>query len=284
MTSSFVKSGLRMAAGGLLGAAAATSAFAQAQGLLDNKFSLNLGVFVLGTDVKGNLNGQSVSNPEINFDETFGKASDATRARIDGLWRITPNHHLRFLYFDNSTTRNRVIDKDIAWGDYLFHAGGNVESQVKFETYELAYEYAFMRSPTYEISASLGIHNTHFTTRLTGNAKLTHPDGTTSEVSGATESNSVSAPLPVIGLRGGWVVAPQWYIDAQAQLFKVNINGINGNWSDLRIGGTWMFHKNFGVGLGYNRFYTRVDLSKTEFNGSLKFGYSGVQAYLTGTF
>jgi hypothetical protein len=284
MRSRIAMSSIRLAAVSVLGAAAAGSAFAQAQGLLDNKFTLNLGVFVLGTDVKGNLNGQSVNNPEVNFDETFGKANDASRARIDGLWRINPKHHLRFLYFDNDTTRNRVIDKNINWGDYTFTAGGNVESKVKYEVYELAYEYAFMRTPSYEVSGSFGIHNEHFTTRLSGNATITDSTGKVTQVSGATESNSVSAPLPVIGVRGGWVVAPQWYIDAQAQFFKVNIQGIDGNWTDLRLGGTWMFHKNFGVGLGYNRFYTHVDVSKTDFNGALKFGYQGVQAYLTGTF
>ncbi len=285
MTSKLAITGVRLAAVGLLGAAASTTAFAQAQGLLDNPFVLNLGVFVLGTDVKGNLNGTaSGSNQQVDFDRDFGKAGDASRARVDALWRINPKHHLRFLYFDNDSTRNRVIDRDIAWGDYTFKAGGNVETKVKYEVYELAYEYAFMRTPTYEVAASFGIHNEHFNTRLTGNATITDANGNVSAASASTESNSVSAPLPVIGLRGGWVVAPQWYLDGQVQLFKVNVNGIDGNWTDLRLGGTWMFSKNFGVGLGYNRFYTHVDVNKSNFNGNLKFGYQGVQAYLTGTF
>lgn len=285
MTSKLAITGVRLAAVGLLGAAASTTSFAQAQGLLDNPFVFNLGVFVLGTDVKGNLNGTATgSREEVNFDRDFGKPGDASRARIDGLWRINPKHHLRFLYFDNDQTRNKVIDRDIAWGDYTFKAGGNVETKVKYEVYELAYEYAFMRTPSYEVSASAGLHVEHFNTRLTGNATFTDANGNVSAASASTESNSVTAPLPVIGLRGGWVVAPQWYLDGQLQLFKVNINGIDGNWTDLRLGGTWMFSKNFGVGLGYNRFYTHVDVSKTNFNGNLKFGYQGVQAYLTGTF
>jgi hypothetical protein len=285
MRSRFALGSVGLVAAGLLGAAASTSAFAQAQGLLDNRFVFNLGAFVLGTDVKGNLNGKATgSNNEVDFDRDFGKAGDASRPRFDALWRINPKHHLRFLYFDNETTRNKVIDRDIAWGDYTFTAGGNVESKVKYEVYELAYEYAFMRTPSYEVAASFGIHNEHFNTRLTGNATITDANGNVTQKNGATESNSVSAPLPVIGLRGGWVVAPQWYLDGQLQLFKVNVNGIDGNWTDLRLGGTWMFHKNFGVGLGYNRFYTHVDVKKSNFDGNLKFGYQGVQAYLTGTF
>jgi hypothetical protein len=287
MTSKIAMKATRLVIGGLIGVAASASAFAQtssfAQGLLDNPFVLNGGVFVLGSDVKGNLNGQSVNNPEIDFDNAFGKASDATRGRIDGLWRINPNHHVRFLYFDNSTTRNKVIDRDIAWGDYTFKVGGNVEAKNSVKVYELAYEYAFMRKPTYELNGSIGVHYMDMSVQLSGVATVTGSSGSATGQFTSKQGN-VPAPLPVIGLRGGWVVAPQWYVDAQAQLFHINYQGIGGTWSDLRVGGTWMFSKYMGVGIGYNRFYTRVDVDKSDFNGGLKLGYSGLQAYLTGTF
>jgi hypothetical protein len=45
-----------------------------------------------------------------------------------------------------------------------------------------------------------------------------------------------------------------------------------------------MFHEQLGVGVAYNRFFSRVDLDKTSFDGNLKFGYGGVQVFLTGTF
>src|SRR5947209_8153412 len=118
----------------LLGLFAAKSASAQlsnAQGLIENQFVINAGAFLVGTDVKAKVNGQSAQNPEINFDDTFGSASDQTRGRLDALWRIAPNHHLRFLYFNNSTTRNKVLDRDVQWGDETYHVGANVESQIK---------------------------------------------------------------------------------------------------------------------------------------------------------
>jgi long-subunit fatty acid transport protein len=52
----------------------------------------------------------------------------------------------------------------------------------------------------------------------------------------------------------------------------------------LSLGATWMFHRNYGLGLGYNYFTSNLDVAKSDFNGQLKLGYSGVQAYLTGTF
>lgn len=270
-------------AAALLAALAAAPALAQpagnAQALLDNRFVVSAGVFLVGTDTKATLNGSTRRDPEVDFDQAFGNESDATRVRVDALWRINPKHHLRFLYFKDDVTRNRTVDRDIQWGDATFNVGSNVQSEVKMTVYELAYEYAFLRAPTYEVAGTFGVHYTDWKLRLAGNATV---NGAPAQFE--TRSSSLPAPLPVIGVRGGWVVAPNWYVDAQAQFFKISVDGYDGYWGDLRAGATWMFSRNFGVGLGYNRFMTRVDVDRTNFNGRLKLGYSGLQAFLTGTF
>jgi hypothetical protein len=54
-----------------------------AQALLDDGFVVNIGAFLFQTDTKAQLNGQSVSNPEVDFDKSFGKPKDANRVRAD---------------------------------------------------------------------------------------------------------------------------------------------------------------------------------------------------------
>jgi len=268
---------------GLLGLLAAPAALAQltnAQGLLENRFVVNAGVFIVGTDVKARVNGSSTTNSDVDFNDTFGTASDETRGRLDALWRITPNHHLRFFYFNNSITRNRVLDRDITWGDNTYHLGASVQSEVKLKVYELAYEYAFVHRPTYEVNGTLGLHYSDLSLRLAGQA--TGPNG--GAASFVSDTRSVPAPLPTIGVRAGWAFAPQWYGELSAQALGLNIDGYKGHWYDGRAGVTWMFTKNFGAGLAYNVWYTRVDVDRDNFNGFARFGYSGVQAYLTGTF
>ena len=274
-----------LGAGALL--AATSLAHAQltpAQGLIQDKFVVNLGGFIVGTDITAHLNGSSSTNPDIDFDETFGNASDSTRIRADVLWRFTPNHHLRFLYFNNTSTTTRVIDRNIAWGDYTFQANGAVESKTKFQIYELAYEYAFWRTPDVEVSGSLGVHYMKLTQQLSGSATFTDANGVTQPASFVRKENSVPLPLPVIGARAAWAFAPQWVLEGQGQVFKADINGYDGRITDLRGGVTWMFSRNFGVGAGYNRFTTTVETNKERFNGRVRLVYSGVQLYLTGTF
>jgi hypothetical protein len=280
--------GVRLLVGGVLGATWAASALAQsvtpAQGLLTDTFNLSLGGFVVGTDLKASLNGSSTTNPDVDFNDSLGTGSNATRVRLDGLWRINPHHHLRFLYFDNRNSASKVIDRDIQWGDYTFLANGQVDTVFKLRTYELAYEYAFWREPNYEISGTIGLHYSDISLALSGQGTLTGGSGGETVAGNVTKSSSLAAPLPVIGLRAGWAVAPQWVIDAQVQFFKVNIDGYDGNWSDVRVGATWMFHRNWGLGLGYDRWSTRVDVNKDNFSGSLNTHYSGLQAFVTGSF
>src|ERR1700741_1509852 len=70
-------------AAGLLGLFTAPCALAQltnAQALIENPLLFNPGAFIVSTDVKARLNGTSTTNPDVDFADTFGTASDETRA------------------------------------------------------------------------------------------------------------------------------------------------------------------------------------------------------------
>lgn len=143
---------------------------------------------------------------------------------------------------------------------------------------------AFTKRPTYELAGTLGVHYIKTELKLSGSASFTDANGNVSPAQPRIRENSAPAPLPVIGLRGVWVVAPQWYVDAQAQLFKAKLEGYDGTLTDVRVAATWMFHRNVGAGLGYNYFSTDLDVERNSYTGKLKIGYSGLQFFLTGTF
>jgi hypothetical protein len=276
-----------VACGALFALAMAGPASAQsspAQAMLDGTVVGNLGVFVIDTSLKAGLNGQSTTNPEVDFNQVFGRADNATRVRADVIWRITPTQHMRFMYFNNTIDRTRTLDQQIMWGDNTYDVGASVEARNRYTIGEVAYEYAFLRSPTYELAASAGVHYTNIHISLSGTASATNGQGGVTQVSGATSSNSLSAPLPVVGLRGGWAVSEHWYLSALAQYFKASIDGYDGHISDLGASATWMYNPHFGLGIGYNRFTTDVSVDRSAFDGHLSVCYSGVQVFLTGAF
>ena len=273
---------------GLLLATATAQADSPAEDLLKDRFNVDLGTFVVGSDLNGSLRGSAnTNNQNIDFNKQFGTNADQTRWRADVLWRITQRQHLRFMYFSNDIKRTRTIDQDLAWGDYTFVAGGQVTAEQKFSVYELSYEFAFLRADNYEVVASGGIHYDDLTVTLSGNATLTvdTPTGPVQQpTTFTTKQSSVPVPLPVLGVRGDWAVSDHVYLDGSVQVFKLSYQGIDVNWSDLRAGAAWMFNHHFGIGIGYDRFATHVDLNKGSFNGRLNVGYSGVLIYARGGF
>ncbi|MEI6740838.1 MAG: hypothetical protein WCK74_11075 [Gemmatimonadaceae bacterium] len=255
-----------------------------AQVLLTGPFVINLGAFLFGTDVKAHLNGQSATNPDVNFRDTFGTARDATRWRADALWRMTPTQHLRVLYFDNRSSSARVLTKNVSWGDYTFQAGSNVSAENRFNILELGYEYAFLRRPTVEVAGTVGIHYMRLGLKLAGAATVTNGQGTVSQPAFSTKVANLPAPLPVLGVRAGWMIAPTWFVEGQGQFLEVGFGGIKGHVLDLRAGTNWMFRPGWGLGLGYNHFGAGVTLTKSSFDGGLRMGYGGVQLNLIRAF
>ena len=266
----------------------ATGESSPSEELLNDRFIVTVGAFVVTSNVNGNLSGSAnTSGQNIDFDKQFGTDADQARLRVDVLWRITPRQHLRFSYFNDDVQRTRTIDRDLAWGDYTFLAGGQVTAETNSRVYELDYEFAFLRRPNYEIEAVAGIHVDDLTLRLAGNASLTvdTPTGPVEQTASfTTKSNSVLAPLPLLGMRANWAVSPHIYLEASGQVYALSYQGINGNWSDLRAGAAWMFSNHFGIGMGYERFATHVDLSKVTFTGRLNTGYQGLLLYLKAGF
>ena len=99
-----------------------------------------------------------------------------------------------------------------------------------------------------------------------------------------TSDASVTGPLPVLGFRALWDMSHNFYLDALVQFFYISFDNFDGSITDGKVAVTWMPWQNVGFGVGWNSFYTRVDVSKDGFDGKLKFGYGGAMAFVTVAF
>jgi hypothetical protein len=247
-------------------------------GLLDDKFMVSLGTFLLTQKTNIAIDGAAGNGTEIDTEEDLG-FKDADRFRLDATWRFAPKHKIRAMYFSVNESATHVLDRDITVDDTVYPVNVTVNSERSTDVYELAYEYAFLRRANYEITGSAGLHMMDFGFSITGTGTVGGQGGQV-----RTEAASVTAPLPVFGLRGLWQISPKWFLDAQAQYFALEIDNIDGKVTDLRAGVTWMFAKHWGLGAGYNRFVTDVGVTKNAFDGNLKWTYSGAQVFVTASF
>lgn len=242
----------------------------EAPDVLEDPWQLSLGSFMFDSDTEVSLNGDTQAGSDVDWENTFG-GGDETRFRVDGQWRFADRHKVRFMWFNSSRSESTTLEEEINWGDETFPVSAKVDGEFDFDVYELAYEYAFLRRDTYELSGTIGLHYTELSLSL--EAEAASSGGTlTADIK---EEGSVGAPLPVIGLRGLWQLPHNFWIDAQAQFFAISIDEYDGSLQDYKVMVTWQPKKWLGIGLGYNRFAVDVDVDADRFNGSLDWTYEG---------
>jgi hypothetical protein len=258
------------------------AAFAEdAPNLLTDSFQVALGTFIITSEPTVQLKGDTSNGDRVDFDEALG-GGDSQRIRLDSHWRFgdTGRHKIKAIAFDMSRDNSRTFDRDIEWGGDIYPIGAKVDAEFSFTVIEVAYEYSFMRRDNFELDASIGLHYTDLESSLKATAEAS--GGTlTSDIS---NSASVAAPLPVIGLRGIWDLSHNFWLDATAQFFALSIDEYDGNLQDYRVLLTWQPKKWLGIGLGYNRFSIDVDVDASNFDGSLDWTYSGPMIFYSASF
>lgn len=265
----------------LLAALLAAPALRAAEpGLLTDRFFVSLGTYTVGSDTKVGLDGEAGTGNLIDLEQTFGD-DDATRFRLDAWWRFAERHKVRLMWFDTRGRATRSIEEEITWGDETFPVGVDVSLDRDLSIAELAYEYSFLRRPTWELTASIGLHYTRFDVRLSAELEV---DGEPGQTRTAADSAKLDAPLPVFGLRGLWNPGGNFWIDVSGQYFTLSIDEYDGSLTDVRVAGIWQPKRWLGLGVGYNAFAVDVDIDRSGFSGTLDWGYSGPQIFLSGSF
>lgn len=247
--------------------------------LLTDSFQVALGTFVITSEPTIQLKGDTGSGDRVDFDEALG-GGDSQRFRLDSFWRFADRHKVKAIAFEMSRDNSRTFDRDIEWGGDVYPVDAKVDAEFSFTVIEVAYEYSFLRRDNYELDASIGLHYTDISSSL--KAKAEASGGTLTE--DISNSASVAAPLPVIGLRGMWDLSHNFWLDVTAQFFALSIDDIDGNLQDYRVLVTWQPKKWLGIGLGYNRFSMDVDVEKDRFDGSLDWTYSGPMIFYSASF
>ncbi len=255
-------------------------------GPLNDRFTVDLGYYFMDSDTRIRADridgvdvGRILGDP-IKIEELFNMTEDKV-FRLEGAWRFFPKHKLRLMYFDSDRSSSATASTRIDFGDVTFPIGAEIDARLQWRIIELAYEYDFLKRDTYEIGASIGIHNVAFKTQLTGSVLV--PETTLTET--ASEDVQTDAPLPVIGLRGHWNFAGNFHLQAHAQYFEMKYEEYDGVIQDYQAGILWQFSRHVGVGLSYNLFQTDVDIDDgDDFQGKLDWRYEGGQLYVRATF
>ncbi|MGI9272286.1 MAG: hypothetical protein ACR2QT_10955 [Woeseiaceae bacterium] len=247
---------------------ASFSAPAAADSLEGDRFSLSLGVFLTDRDTDTRLDSSVGDGTELDLEDDLGLSSSESVFRLDGYYRFSERHRVDFSTFDLSRNSTAQIQRDIQWGDTLYAIDTVVESNFDLSIYKAAYTYSFMNSDDGYLGASLGLY--------VADAGV----GLVEQNIGQAEVGDLTAPLPVIGLRGQRNLSENWTVRASAELFFLEVDNIDGSLVDFFIGVDYAILDHVSIGAGFNSVNIDVKAKQNDFAGELNWQYNGGLAYL----
>jgi len=239
-----------------------------AQSLDGDRFSLSLGVFITDRDTKTRFDSSVGEGTDTDFERDLGMDASDTVFRADGYFRLTEKHRIDFSVFDLSRKASKPIERDIQWGDTLYSIDTVIESKVDLGIYKLAYTYSLIQQDKGYLGATIGLHITDTKTSLA------------EQTLGQAEIGQLTAPLPVIGLRGEYALSDRWAFRASGEFFFVEYDNIDGSLVDLYAGFDYSVLDNLSLGIGFNSVTMAVDATKSKFKGTLDWQYSGALVFL----
>ncbi len=237
-------------------------------------FNLNLGVFFSAIDSNVGLGLNNVGI-DVDVEEALGLDTSTTAFRIDALWRFTDNkrHRFDFSWFDIKRDSTKVLEKDIEIGDEVFPIGTTLESTLNLKILKASYTYSFFQDDRFDFGVSVGL----FVIPIEYDIKST--------TGLRQETDSITAPLPVIGLKGDFAITPKLFLKTYIDLFYLEYDNYEGKIWNSHIAIEYNVFKNVGFGLGFNHLEVEVEAHKNtdvpgvNFNGNINFLYTGVMIY-----
>jgi hypothetical protein len=238
---------------------------AMAQENDDTKFSISLGVFLTDRNNTTRVDGTAGMDDGtvVDLEGDLGLDRSDSVFRIDGYYRFNQKHRLDFSAFDLSRTASKDIEEDIEWNDTVFPIDTTVSSDFDLAIYKLAYTWSFMRRDKGFLGLTAGLYIADFGMRLEAEA--------ISEL----ESNSLTAPLPVFGLRGQYDFTEKLTFRASAEIFALEYDDYSGSLYDIYAGLDYQFFKHVAIGIGINAVELNVEINKDNLDADIDWRYDG---------
>lgn len=239
---------------------------------LTDTWTFQLGAYIPSVDTTAHLNstsgaiGTSVSlEDDLGFSDRKTLGSFFAGARLGQRWKI------EFEYFQLDRSNSRSISKTINWGDKTYPINTTVEGKFDSTVYRLSGGYSFVKSDQAELGASLGLFVTDFKSSLSA-----------STIGG--QAADTLAPLPTIGLYGAYAFSPRWLLTGRVDYFSLNYSDYDGSLTSVTAGIDYRFARNFGIGAGYRYVDYDLTVSKSDFNGGVRYKFSGPTVYAIASF
>ncbi len=205
---------------------------------------------------------------ELDLSDRKGTPYLGLGMRLGEAWR------LEFEYYDLKRSASKTTTRQIDWGDTSFPIGATINTEFDSTVYRVTGGWSFIKTPQAEAGLGFGLHITDFTTQLSGQG--TGPLG----LGFQREAHDTLVPLPTLGVYGTYMVTPQLAVRGRVDYLSLNYEDYDGRLINWMAALDWRVTKNFGVGAGYRYVDYKVGITKSDFNGEVKYAFKGPTLFI----
>ena len=252
----------------VLAAAAIAPAAAQVplHPALQDTWTFGAGVFFPNTTTQASLTSKSTGfGTTVDFEDTLDMERSKTVPLLYGRWRINQRWRIDAEYFRLNRSSERVIDRQITWGDQTFAANTSVSSKFNFSDLRVSAGYSFFRTPDKELGAGLGLHMAWYDVSL--NSVVTSGEG-----------QDVLAPLPVLSLYGQFALTDTWAVGTRLDRFSLEYDKFSGGLTNFALDVQYQPFKHVGFALGYRGLVIKAEVEGDRRTGTFRQTFTGPMA------
>lgn len=253
------------------GAANADSYFKweQRPRIVEDRFRIELGILDAHFDTTARIDaGNDAFGTEFSAEHDFGLAKSKKLPLIEITLLPGQRHLLRFDALSITRNGHQPVSRVIDYDEDTFAPGDLVDSNLDLKLRGLTYGYRLLKRERFEADVLLGVKDVEFNTNA--------------EIRGKTqrEPSGDNEPIPLPGLEFRFDLTQRWSLEARAQYFTVDIEGISGALTDARGAVTWRMNPHLLFGLEYKHFSINAESTNEDSAGLLRMKMSGPALFL----
>ena len=246
-----------------------TAAIAQ-DNIRRERAGIMLGSFITDRDTNARLDSdQGDDGSDIDLEDDLGLETSTTVARIGGYWWLNERHRFDGAYFDLSREASKRLQRTIDFGDQTYTLDTVVAVTSDLTVLKADYTYAMIARDRGFLGITGGLYISQTTLGLTAGSF------------GTSEEQDVTAPLPVIGLRGDYALGDHVTLRGAVQIFDYEVDNVGGHLTDFYFGADYAIGKHWAIGVAWNEVSMNITAQseRGHLEGSLDWGYDGVVLY-----
>jgi hypothetical protein len=190
----------------------------------------------------------------LGMDRTKRVPTFFGRVRLGERWRIEGE------YFQLNRHGERQIDRTIQWGDTTFPVNAQMQSTFNFSDLRVSAGYTFFKTRDKELGVGLGAHVASYKMSVSG---------TLNGNSVGSDSENVTAPLPVLSAFGQFALTEHWAVGGRLDRFALKYDKYDGSLTALGLDLLYQPFRHVGFGLGVRDLF--ITLTATDEQKTVKF-------------